>query len=212
MMFGSCGLGFLEYINMCNNRISSCPWDAYHLPPGMTRVGYDERTERYTFRQGDELWLGESGSLYGGKMKWAGKAPDASPPSDEDYDTDSSGVSKDGKVSKKVATGIHNGGFTTLPYLQESKNEWGVPVASISDTGAKPPDTSLGRRGTQLKKVAQSTVTALGVTRRWSRKKVPSRDGDVDGEKQSGQRSDKKEFSLEDDSFAEKALPVRPED
>jgi hypothetical protein len=65
----------------------------------MKRVGYDERTERYTFRQGDELWLGEPGSLYGGKMKWAGKAPDASPPSDEDYDTDSSGLSQDDSAS-----------------------------------------------------------------------------------------------------------------
>lgn len=69
----------------------------------MKRVGYDERTERYTFRQGDELWLGEPGSLYGGTMKWAGKVPDASSGSDDDTeyefddedDTDSEGGSKD---------------------------------------------------------------------------------------------------------------------
>ena len=40
----------------------------------MKRVGYDGDTERYTFREGDDLWLGEPGSLYGGKLTWAGKA------------------------------------------------------------------------------------------------------------------------------------------
>jgi hypothetical protein len=107
-------------------------------------------------------------------------------------------------------TGTQNGGFTRLSYSQECKSEWGVPVASISNTGAKPPDTSLERRGTQLKKAAQSTVTALRVTRRWSRKKVPSEDADADRGTPSGQRSDKKETSLEDDSSAEKALPAPP--
>ncbi|KAF8526270.1 hypothetical protein BU17DRAFT_40668 [Hysterangium stoloniferum] len=52
------------------------PQDARHLPPNMKRVGYDTDTERYTFRHGDDLWLGEPGSLYGGKMKWAGKVED----------------------------------------------------------------------------------------------------------------------------------------
>ena len=66
----------------------------------MKRVGYDERTERYTFRQGDDLWLGEPGSFYGGTMKWAGKSPDADSQRSEDsdcdgdYDTDSSEESK----------------------------------------------------------------------------------------------------------------------
>lgn len=61
--------------------------DASHLPPGMKRVGYDADTERYTFREGDDLWLGEPRSFYGGKLKWAGKAPE---PEEDDADTYSS--------------------------------------------------------------------------------------------------------------------------
>jgi len=89
--------------------------DARHLPFGMTRVGYDTDTERYTFRHGDSLWLGEPGSLYGGKMKWAGKVEDDSTghlfskdddnsesEEDPDYDSDGFSYSEDKKIGEHV--------------------------------------------------------------------------------------------------------------
>ena len=54
----------------------------------MKRVGYDADTGRYTFREGDDLWLGQPGSFYGGELKWAGKAPHVDK-NDDDEDTDS---------------------------------------------------------------------------------------------------------------------------
>ena len=55
----------------------------------MKRVGYDADTERYTFRDGDDLWLGEPGSFYGGHMKWAGKLPSTD---EDEEETDVSGA------------------------------------------------------------------------------------------------------------------------
>jgi hypothetical protein len=75
--------------------------DASHLPPGMKRVGYDTDTERYTFRQGDDLWLGEPGSFYGGELKWAGRASDAdSEDNDDEEYTESSGSESVGDCSE----------------------------------------------------------------------------------------------------------------
>lgn len=42
--------------------------DEYRLPEGMVRVGYDADTQQYTFRKGNELWLGQPGSYYGGEL------------------------------------------------------------------------------------------------------------------------------------------------
>lgn len=111
---------------------------------------------------------------------------------------------------KQHASGDH-GGARPPPYFHESKNEWGVPIASISDTNAKPPDQTLGRRGTQLKKVAKSTVTAISVTRRWSRKKGPP-SGEDTGKPSKHQREnlDKNEFMLGRERFTEKGLPMLP--
>ncbi|GJJ08720.1 hypothetical protein Clacol_002939 [Clathrus columnatus] len=54
--------------------------EAVFLPDRMKRVGYDADTERYMFREGNDLWEGEPGSYYGGKMRWAGKVSCESPP------------------------------------------------------------------------------------------------------------------------------------
>lgn len=49
--------------------------DAVFLPGNIKRIGYDPNTERYLFREGENVWEGEPGYYYGGKMRWAGKAP-----------------------------------------------------------------------------------------------------------------------------------------
>ena len=49
--------------------------DDHRLPEGMERVGYDADTQRYTFQQGKDLWLGEPGCEYGGKLTRAGTVP-----------------------------------------------------------------------------------------------------------------------------------------
>ncbi|GJJ06170.1 hypothetical protein Clacol_000359 [Clathrus columnatus] len=51
---------------------SLCYEDEYRLPEGMTRVGYDADTQRYTFQRGNELWLGEPGVQYGGNLTRTG--------------------------------------------------------------------------------------------------------------------------------------------
>ncbi|KAF8492872.1 hypothetical protein JB92DRAFT_3001653 [Gautieria morchelliformis] len=76
--------------------------DASHLPPGMKRVGYDADTERYTFREGDDLWLGEPGSFYGGRMKWAGKMPQADGDDGKEDDIDGSSAGYSGQWSSAV--------------------------------------------------------------------------------------------------------------
>lgn len=38
----------------------------------MKRIGYDADTQRYTFQKGNELWVGEPGSEYGGNLTRAG--------------------------------------------------------------------------------------------------------------------------------------------
>lgn len=41
----------------------------------MTRIGYDADTQRYTFQRGNEIWVGEPGSMYGGHLTRAGTLP-----------------------------------------------------------------------------------------------------------------------------------------
>ncbi|KAF8589877.1 hypothetical protein K439DRAFT_1628406 [Ramaria rubella] len=149
--------------------------DASRLPPGMKRVGYNADTERYTFQQGDDLWVGEPGSLYGGTLKWAGKAPENNGPSsdtsgDEYDESDSSysGSSESGKITKPQKSPRQS--LPRPPY--HDKNEWGVPIVSISETGAPPPDRSLQRKGTKFRKAAAAASTMGGVVRRWSQKRA----------------------------------------
>lgn len=105
---------------------------------------------------------------------------------------------------EKHTSSVHKTNCQTLPYLQDSKNEWGVPVASISDTNAKPPDTSFGRKGTQLRKV----VTAISATRRWSRKKVSSTGGKKEASPIQGNNGE--QVGLQRPDSLEKELPTLP--
>ncbi|KAF8589847.1 hypothetical protein K439DRAFT_1657686 [Ramaria rubella] len=140
----------------------------------MKRVGYDAETQRYTFRGGDELWLGEPGSFHGGKLERVGKARDAGFDefSDKDDTESDTSLPEDDELGSSSSVRPHTHRlFSNKSHPNQNNDPWGVPVVSISETGAAPPDIpkeniGLRRRATQFKKIATSTAKALGVLRR----------------------------------------------
>jgi hypothetical protein len=160
----------------------------------MKRVGYDADTERYTFREGNDLWLGESGSFYGGRLKWAGKAPQTDGDDEKEEDTDGSSTGHRGGsgqwpsavMANRVQPFIPDHSNTLIKSLREytreatrngkespqnvADNPWGVPIVSISATGAKPPDSPKDENAQtyprKVRRAATLTTSALGIINR----------------------------------------------
>ncbi|KAL1702124.1 hypothetical protein EV121DRAFT_210724 [Schizophyllum commune] len=60
--------------------------DSHRLPEGMTRIGYDADTQRYTFRDSDgSIWQGPEGAEYG-EMTRVSDGTQGSPDEDEDVE------------------------------------------------------------------------------------------------------------------------------
>ncbi|EOR00789.1 hypothetical protein E3P92_01254 [Wallemia ichthyophaga] len=53
-----------------SNRYTHYDSDAYRLPEGMRRVGYDADTQQYTFRDSQGYYIGEPANEYGGRLTY----------------------------------------------------------------------------------------------------------------------------------------------
>ena len=156
-------------------------YDNDRLPPGMTRVGYDERTQIYTYRDSDgSYWQGPPGSRYG-TLYCVSKAP-------EEDDDDDDEEADETPASSPAAARPHN----HHPILRHHRLS-GTTIASDNDndadifsysysfpdadydekhpTPSPPPPTPLKRSGTlsRLTRFRMSPLSVLSISLpRWN--------------------------------------------
>ncbi|KIJ24320.1 hypothetical protein M422DRAFT_72382 [Sphaerobolus stellatus SS14] len=131
----------------------------------MKRVAYDADTERYTFREGNELWIGEPRAYYGGTMKFLRTITGDDEEEEEEEEEEA------GELSTRKHSSLDSHVTRVIKQPIKAPNEWGVYPVSITDTDAPLVDTPgprPSRSKTLFRKAATSTVTAIRATRRWS--------------------------------------------
>jgi LysM domain len=81
----------------------------------MKRVGYDADTQRYTFQQGRQLWIGEPGCEYGGNLTRAGTVPGKLHPSQVRRRAAYQGLKDEDELEGDAITFGRSDGYQQLP-------------------------------------------------------------------------------------------------
>lgn len=153
--------------------------DSYRLPEGVTRVGYDADTQKYTFvDHHGQMYEGAPRAEYGHLAPISSSTPSA--PRRKVYATDKPlpKISADGKEAPKTFSDILPDALVASP-LTDSSSHWHRRSSSTPDSSQPKKPLVESVRGTTLPRmrgVVHNVMKRSATIARWSKTKASPRD------------------------------------